>query len=787
MKKYLFVLALLLSSIVQAQKYTISGYVKDASSGESLIGASVFIKELMKGGTTNNYGFYSITVDKGNYTLVASFMGYQEFSKPIVLNQNLNLNIDLLPSAITTKEVVITGERPDENINNTDMGTFKMPVEQIKSIPVLFGEVDILKTIQLTPGVKSGGEGNSAFYVRGGGPDQNLVLLDEAVVYNASHLFGFFSVFNADALQNVELTKAGMPANYGGRLASVLDISMKDGNMKKYHVDGGLGLISSRLTIQGPVKKDTSSFIISGRRTYADIIMKPFIRKTSPMRNSGYYFYDLNAKVNYRISDKDRIFLSSYFGRDIFDLENTEDQFQNSISWGNATVTARWNHLFNQKLFSNTSLIFSNYRFEMGATQDMYDIKLLSGIVDYNGKLDFTYLPSTNHVVKFGANYSYHIFTPNNASAQSGDVELQVGEDVKLYSHEAAIYLNDEFEIGKRIKINAGLRGSFYAHVGPFDRYIKDSVTNLVIDTIRYQRGDLVKPYWHIEPRISSRFTINKKSSLKASYTQNYQYIHLASPTTVSLPTDIWFPSTELVKPQYGTQYSLGYYRNFMDNAIEGSIEVYYKQMKNQIEYAEGALIEDNINNNTDNNFVFGTGESYGFELFLNKKMGSTTGWIGYTWAKTTRHFDEINDGAEFSAKYDRRHDVSFVLMHNINEQLALSLVWVYSTGNTATMPVSRYIIGGNIVNEYGPRNGFRMPAYHRADFSLTWYPKSKKKTRKIQESWNLSIYNLYNRRNPYFIYFDVDGDILQGNVTIKAKQVSLFPMLPSITWNFKF
>lgn len=787
MKRYIFLVFFLFSLAAGAQKFTISGYIKDASSGESLIGASIYLKEPLKGTTSNHYGFYSITADKGTYTLVSDFMGYSQYTKTIELNQNMTINIELEPKAITGKEVVITGERPDENLQNTSMGTFQMPVEKIKTIPVLFGEVDILKTIQLTPGVQSGGEGNSAFYVRGGGPDQNLVMLDEAVVYNASHLFGFFSIFNADALQNVELTKAGMPANYGGRLASVLDISMKDGNMKKYQVNGGIGLISSRLTVQGPIKKDTSSFIISARRTYADIVMKPFIKKTSPFRNSGYYFYDLNTKVNYRLSNKDRLYLSGYFGRDIFDIENSEDQFKNSISWGNTTVTARWNHLFTQKLFANISLIFSDYQFEMGATQNLYEMKLLSGIKDYNAKLDFTYLPASSHVLKFGANYVYHIFTPNNASAKADGVELQLGDDVKLHSHEAAIYLNDELDLGKKIKINAGLRGSFFAHVGPFDRYIKDSVTNLVVDTIHYKAGEMIKDYWHLEPRISARFTINAKSSIKASYTQNYQYIHLASPTTVSLPTDIWFPSTEIVKPQYGTQYSLGYYRNFSDNTIETSFEVYYKRMKNQIEYAEGALIEDNINNNTDNNFVFGTGQSYGFEVFLNKKIGSTTGWIGYTWAKTTRQFDDINSGDEFSAKYDRRHDISVVLTHQLTEQLVMSFVWVYSTGNTATMPVSRYIISGNIVNEYGPRNGFRMPAYHRGDFSLTWYPKSKKKKRKIEESWNFSIYNFYNRRNPYFIYFNVSGDLLAGDVTIQAKQVSLFPFLPSITWNFKF
>jgi len=786
--KSIFALLLVITVLsVNAQKFTISGHVKDSASGESLIGATVYLKETMKGTTTNTYGFYSITADAGNYTLVGSFVGFNDYRKSVNLNRNLTIDIELGAKVFTTNEVVITGERADENLQNTDMGTFDMPVEKIKSIPVLFGEVDVLKTITLTPGVQSGGEGNNAFYVRGGGPDQNLVLLDEAVVYNASHLFGFFSVFNADALQHVELTKSGMPANYGGRLASVLDISMKDGNLKKYQIDGGLGLISSRLTIQGPIKKDTSSFIISGRRTYADLVMKPFIRKTSDFKHTGYYFFDLNAKINYKISDKDRVFASAYFGRDLFNMNIEDDDLKMKMFWGNGTATARWNHLYNPKLFSNASFIFSDYRFEFGTTMDMYDISLLSGVNDYNGRLDFTYIPASSHLLKFGIDYIYHVFTPNNASARSGDVDLVVGEAVKLYSHEAAAYMNDEFSLGKRLKFNVGLRGSFFAHMGPFDRYIKDSVTNLVIDTISYPKGTVVKPYWNVEPRASARFTINAKSSLKASFTQNYQYIHLASPTTVSMPTDIWFPSTEIVKPQFGTQYSLGYYRNFKDNAIETSVEVYYKEMKNQIEYAEGALIEDNVNNNTDNNFVFGTGESYGIEFFVNKTLGRTTGWIGYTLAKTTRHFDEINNGEIFPAKYDRRHDVSIVITHQLNERLTISGVWVYATGNCATMPVSRYIIGGNIVSEYGPRNGFRMPAYHRADLSLTWYPKSKKKTRRIEESWNFSIYNLYNRRNPYFIYFDVEGDILSGSATVTAKQVSIFSILPSVTWNFKF
>ncbi len=768
------------------QKFTISGYVTDEQTGESLIGTNVFVKNPVRGATTNAYGFYTLTLEKGTYTLFASFMGYTDWSQEIVLDKNIKLNIKLTPSAITTNEVVITGEKPDKNVQSTDMGTFDIPVEMVKKIPSVFGEVDILKTLQLKPGIQSGGEGSTGLYVRGGGPDQNLILLDEAVVYNASHLFGFFSVFNADALQNVEIHKGNMPANYGGRLASVLDISMKDGNNRKYGAQGGLGLISSRLTVEGPIKKDTSSFIISGRRTYVDVVMKPFLKKDSPMRESTYYFYDLNTKLNWRISEKDRVFLSGYFGRDVFDLSSTEDNFSNAISWGNGTAVLRWNHLFSQKLFANTSLIYSIYNFGFEAFQDQYEMKLESGIEDWNGKIDFTLIPSPSHTIKFGGNYIFHIFTPNNVSAKTGGVPLELGPEVKLYSHEGAIYLNDEFDLTSLIRINAGLRYSIFSHVGPFTRYIKDPMTNLTIDSVMYASGENVKTYHHLEPRLAVRYMIDENSSVKAAFTQNYQYIHLAAVSAVSLPTDLWVPSTELVKPQFGTQYSLGYFRNFNKNMFEASVEVYYKDMKDLIEFKEGALIEDNINNNTDNNFTFGDGTSYGIELFVNKQFGKLTGWLGYTWSKTTRQFPDINMGEEFPAKYDRRHDVSIVAMYEINKQLNVSAIWVYATGNTATLPVSRYIIGGNIINEYGPRNSYRMPAYHRLDFSVNWTPIPKKNKR-FESVWNFSVYNIYNRRNPYYIYFETKGNIMDGYMEIKAKQVSLFPILPSITYNFKF
>jgi hypothetical protein len=782
-KILLFLLVFSLPFCIYAQKYTISGYVKDASTGEFLMGANAYIKETMKGAQTNQYGYYALSTDMGTYTFVVSYMGYTEYSQTVTLNQNIKINVELQEKVITTKEVVVTGEKEDHNTTSTSMGTVNLEVEKIKSLPAFMGEVDILKTIQLTPGVQNAGEGNSSFYVRGGGPDQNLILLDEAVVYNASHLFGFFSVFNADAVKNIELTKAGMPANYGGRLASVLDISMKEGNTHDYHIEGGIGLISSRLTVQGPIKKDTSSFIISGRRTYADLLIKPFVKKTSAFKGSGYYFYDLNTKINYRFSDKDRLFLSGYFGRDVFSMKEKDMSFQNSIQWGNATGCVRWNHVFGPKLFLNTSLIVSDYQFNLGITQSEYEMKLYSGVTDYTTKLDFYSFPSTQHKLRFGLENIYHIFTPSNATAKTSGVELNLGKEVRLYSDEAALYINDEFDLSSKFKINGGLRYSFFEHMGPFDRYIKNA-SGLTTDSIHYDRFEKVKIYQNVEPRISIRYNINALSSIKASYTQNYQYIHLASVSAVSLPTDIWVPSSELVKPQFGIQYSLGYFRNFRKNMFETSVEVYYKEMKNQIEFKEGALPEDNIKNNTDNNFTFGKGWSYGAEFFINKKLGKWTGWVGYTLSYTKRQFDSINQGKVYWAKYDRRHDVSVIVSYEMNEHWTFAAIWVYATGNAMTMPIARYIIDGNIVNEYGDRNGYRMPPYHRGDISATY---TGKKHKKYESSWNFSIYNVYNRYNPYYIYFDTEGNVSDFHLETKAKQVSLFPILPSVTWNFKF
>ena len=811
MKRITLVLFLLgtlfIGSSLAQDKFTISGYLNEEETGEDLIGANIFIKELLQGTSTNQYGFYSITIPEGTYNLIFSYLGYQNFTQTIELNKDTRLNIPLKNAAITAEEVVIESERPEENINSGQMGSVTLEVSQIKALPALMGEVDILKTIQLLPGVQSSGEGNSGFYVRGGGPDQNLILLDEAVVYNASHLFGFFSVFNADAVKNMKLIKGGMPANYGGRLASVLDISMKEGNSKKWEVEGGIGAISSKLTVQGPIKKDVCSFIVSGRRTYIDLLLPLFTKgeKAKAFEGTGYYFYDLNTKINYKISDKDRLFLSGYFGRDVFNFSQGDNGFSTKVPWGNATASMRWNHLFNEKLFMNTSLIFTDYDFSFEIGQSDFELKLFSGVRDYNAKLDFNYYPTVRHNVKFGGNYTFHIFTPSSATARQGEVEFDTGEIIRQYAHEGAVYINDEFDLTDKIKLNGGLRYSFFNQVGPFTRYQQDGLGDIT-DTITYNRNEGIQFYSGLEPRFTARYQLNSTSSIKAAYTFNYQYIHMSSLSGVSLPADLWISSSDIVKPQEGTQYAAGYFKNFLDNKYESSVELYYKTMKNVVEYKEGYLPGDNVMNNTDNNLTFGDGLSYGAEFFLKKRTGDLNGWIGYTISKTTRIFDDINDGEVFPTKYDRRHDLSIVAAYDIkrsktktdvdtmatkgfkswfkSKNWTFSASFVYATGDAITLPVSRYIFEGNIVNEYGQRNSFRMPSYHRMDVGVTWSGKQRKK---YESSWNLSVYNVYSRANPYFIYFDNEGEWDQGTLQIKAMQVSLFPIIPSITWNFKF
>ena len=791
-KKYI-ILALLTCSISfsQNQKINISGYVKSNDSGETLIGANVVIKSLKIGCTTNNYGFFSFSLDSADYLLETSYIGYENQSISISKSSN-DVIFNLKPTSYITDEVTIKAKKEDANIKNADIGKIEIDVEQVDQIPVLMGEKDILKTIQLLPGVQSGSEGSSGFYVRGGGPDQNLILLDEAVVYNASHLFGFFSVFNSDAINNMDLIKGTMPANYGGRLSSVLDINMKDGNNKKYGATGGIGLISSKLTIEGPIKKDTSSFIISGRRTYFDVLAKPFI-DTTAFSGSSYFFYDLTTKANYQLSKKDKLFISGYFGRDVFNFNSDDWGFKMNMPWGNATASLRWNHLFSSKLFMNTSLIFSDYKYELNMTQDLDSLpttetSLFSGIRDWNLKNDFSYYPNPKHKIKFGSNYVFHKFNPTSFSGSYDNLDLE--QIINYYAHEYGVYVNDEFDVNDRLLLNFGLRYSGFTQVGPFERQVKDNsgqIGQVSTDTtIIYDKGEIVEMYGGFEPRFSLRYLFNESSSLKFGFIQNYQYLHLTSVASSSLPTDVWLPSSDVVQPQFGRQISLGYFKNFSDNTYETSFELYYKKMKNLVEYNEGYMPGVSIGlDNIDNNLTFGDGKSYGFEIFSAKRRGNLNGWVGYTYSKTTRQFDNLNNGNWYYAKYDRPHDLSVVLNYQISDRLNLSTVFVYASGNSLTIPKSMYIIDGNLITEWGDLNSYRMDPYHRMDVALTLKNKPQKK---FSSSWTLSVYNIYNRKNPYFIYFETEG-LLGGteNVEIKAQQVSLFPIIPSISWNFNF
>lgn len=770
-----------LTSIAQS-KFTVNGYVRDSANGETVISATVAINNLSRAVTTNQYGFYSITLDSGDYELAVSHVSFQSKQYNLSLKENQSLDFLLLPKSAAISEVVVYSKRKDANVRNAQMGRIDLSIEQIKNIPAFLGEVDILKSLQLLPGVRNAGEGNSGFYVRGGGPDQNLIMLDDAVVYNTGHLFGFFSIFNSDAIKNTSLIKGGMPAQYGGRLSSVLDIAMKDGNNQKMEGEGGIGLIASRFSLQGPIKKDKASYMISARRTYVDALVKPFIKKSSSFYGSGYYFYDLNAKVNYRFSDKDRLYLSGYFGRDVFDFNNAKRSFKSNIPWGNSTATLRWNHIFGPKLFSNTTLVYNDYKFKFAAAQDNFEVALSSGIRDGSMKVDFDYYPIPFHKVKFGGLATYHKFIPNVVTGRQDSIVFNPSNESLKYALEKAFYIQDDWDVNDKLKLNFGMRWSSFTQIGPYTKYIRDADRNK-LDSTSYSHFDNIKTYNGLEPRLTLRYTLSATSSLKTSVSRNFQFIHLVSNASSTLPTDLWVPSTFRVKPQISWQYAAGVFKNFKNNEYETSIEVYYKKMQNQIEYREGYTPGLN---DPEAEFVFGKGWSYGSEFFVNKVQGKLTGWVGYTLSWTWRKFADLNAGEKFPAKYDRRHDLSVVATYAPTPRWRFGSVFVYGTGNATSLPERFYLVEGVLTQEYSSINQYRLPAYHRLDISATLTPKPKP-GKKVKSNWVFSIYNLYSRKNPYFIYYDQTGSAYNGSLKVEALQVSLFPILPSVTWNFKF
>ncbi len=775
-KKLILLIIILLPAIVFSQSYTYSGYVKDAASGESLISANLQVAtDLGTGTSSNTYGFFSLTLPEGEYDIIISYLGYQNIVKHLILNKDIRDDINM-SEGVLIDEIVVTAEamEQEKNVQSTQLGVNKLPVAAIKSIPAIMGEVDVLKAIQLLPGVSSTGEGSSGFYVRGGGADQNLVLLDEATVYNTGHLMGFFSVFNADALNNTSLIKGTMPAKYGGRLSSVLDIQMKEGGIKKYSAEGGVGLISSRLTFQGPIIKNKSSFILSGRRTYLLDLMQPFINKTD-FKGTNYYFYDLNAKLNYRFSDKDRLFVSGYFGRDVFKFSQPKNDFGFKMPYGNITTTVRWNHLFNDKLFMNLSTIYNDYQFSFSGEQNDFEFKIKSGINAYQTKLDFEYFPSPKHEIKFGTHIAYHKLSPNIFEGSDDETEFTTNLSPK-YGGDINLYASDKIKINNKLSIDLGLRLTRFSQFGP---YTSINDTSKVYKTL-----ESVVNYSHIAPRASFRYLLNNELSLKGGISYTDQYLHLVSNSSTTLPLDIWVPSTENVKPQYGVQYSIGLFKNFFNNTFETSIEGYYKNLDNQIDYADNYV--SRIGEDVEKAFVYGEGRAYGMELFIKKNKGKLNGWIGYTLSKAERSFDDIEDGRWYPTSYDRTHDISVVANYQLSKKWNISAVFIYGTGKTYTPILGYYYIDQTLNRYYGPRNSARLNAYHRMDISATFTPKGNK-DKQFHGSWNFSIYNLYNRKNPFFINYELNSDFNAGTSSIKASKITIFPIIPSISYIFKW
>jgi len=765
------VLLLFLCSSIYAQKVTISGYIKDKSTGEELIGATVSIDELHVGVSTNVYGFYSLTVVPGNYSLSYSYIGFVNQKEKINLTKNQTLNIELAASTTDIQEVVVSVEAANKNVTSTEMSTTKLDMREVKALPVLFGERDIIKTLQLTPGVKPAGEGNSGFYVRGGSTDQNLIILDEAPVYNASHVFGFLSVFNTEAIKDVKLYKGNMPADYGGRLSSVLDIKMKEGNMKEYHGVGSIGTIAAKLEVEGPIVKDKGSFMVSARRTYFDALFLPFTTDTL-FKGAKLYFYDLNVKCNYKLGEKDRLFLSGYFGKDILSLKNVM-----GIDWGNTTATIRWNHLFNDKLFLNSTVLFSKYKYDVGFNLGTSMATMSSSIRDYSLKEDFQYYLNTNNTITFGVNSIYHKFNPGEMNTDIvgfSNFKLQ-----EKYALESALYIANDQTISDRFKLNYGLRISNFTLAGPYNSYTY--LTNGKIgDTTVYKDHQIVRSYFGFEPRISGTYKLTEVSSLKSSYSRTEQFMHLLQNSTTGTPFDYWIPSSENVKPEYANQGSIGYFRNIKDNMFESSVEVYYKHMDNQVDYKSGTQIM--LNEHVERDLLYGIGQSYGAEFQIRKKAGDLTGWIGYTLSKTQKKFDGIDNGAWFNAKQDRTHDIQVVAVYQINKKLSVSGAWIYYTGDAITWPTGIYSVDGKYIESYTKRNENRLPDYHRLDLGLNYTKETPKGHKSII---NVSIYNAYAKKNPYMITFEQDKNDPRKK---KTMALYLFPIpIPAISYTYEF
>ena len=774
------------------ERFTLNGYITDSESGESLIGATVFINDINSGTVTNPYGFYSITLDEGNYNIDFRYIGYTTISREINLSSNTKIDIELASSDIQLESVVVSDVAEDYNISSIEMSTSKLDMSKVTEIPTFLGENDIIKAIQLLPGVSSVGEGASGFNVRGGSVGQNLVLLDEAPVYNSSHLLGFLSVFNPDAVKDLKLYKGGIPSRYGGRISSILDIRMKDGNKKKVQLSGGIGTIFSRLTLESPIVKDKSSFILALRRSYADVLAKPFLKNSNFFDDgAALNFYDITAKSNFELNENNTLYISSYVGRDVFKFDARQ-----GFNWGNRTGTVRWNHLFNDRLFSNFTAIYSNYDYQLAfGSDDRNKFEWDSNVETYNFKPEFTYFVNTNNELSIGAELINYRFEPANAIGVS-DGEIT---DITLpdkYAFEGAFYVGNEQKISS-LTLSYGLRYSLYSYYGPGDRYefgepIFSGDRRPLISVSKVEGRESIKNYSSLEPRLSMNILLGKSSSVKASYNRMTQYIHLLSNTAASSSLDVWTPSTNNIKPEIADAYVIGYFKNFKNNTYEASIELYYKDLQNQIDYIDGADLL--INKYLEGDLLTGIGRAYGLEFLFKKNRGRFNGWLSYTIGRSELKIDGINKFQWYPTRYDQTHNFKITSTYKISDRVQFSGNFVYLTGTPVTFPSSKFVIQGFVIphNASNSRHQFRIPDYHRLDFSVTIKGKDEKKNGKARKNDSeliIGVYNVYNRRNPFSIYFSQgDGMVTDSYVPGEVTRLSIIgSFVPSITYNFKF
>ncbi len=793
LRPFFGLLLLSVGCYLNAQKITISGNITDRKNGETLIGVGVYVNNTTIGVITNAYGFYSLSLAPGEYNLMVSYLGYETIDTIIDLKQSIAVNFELTEKAQQLGEVVIKAEKAQENVNSTKMAVVTLSAKTLKQIPVAYGEADVLKTLVLLPGVKSSDDGGSTISVRGGGRDQNLIMLDEATVYNASHLGNLLSVFNNDAIQNMEFYKGNMPAQYGGRLSSVIDMRMKDGNRKNFGVSGGIGTLSSRLTVEGPIVKDRGSFFISGRRAYIDLLTKAMNKLDDTIPVVPYYFYDLNLKANYQVNPKNRVYLSGYFGKDVFELDSENDALENRFKWGNYTGTFRWNYIPSEKLFGNLTLLVSNYNYSFGNSisysepQKEVSFDWDADLLDYSAKLDFDYFAGEKHTLRAGWISTLHKFNPGEVIGYNDTSRFDyIMPQNKALEH--AGYISDEYKVTPNLTLEYGFRYALFQNMGKTDVFLLNDAY-ATYDTAHYGEGDIYNHYQSFEPRIGMNLKLNSNNAIKAGYSRTSQFVHVASNSSVGSLLDIWVGSGTNIKPQLADLYSIGFFHNSKNNLIEASVEVYYKDMQNQIEFREFATPQ--FNERMDEDFRFGKGRSYGLELFVKKSTGDLTGWISYTLSKTEKKTKDIQEKGWYLSSFDRPHDLSVVAMYEISKRLSVSANFQLKSGRPFTSPVKRtYYYGDSLISSgsvvvpyYAGRNKDRMPLYHRLDLSVTWKSKEKP-NRRFHNELVLSVFDVYNRTNPISIYFKPDED--NENITHAYKQ-NFLGFMPSVSWNFSF